>query len=382
LLLYCLSKRFTLLKKTDDFRIGAIFGFAFLTTSLYWHTISFLAITILIAFFLSILFYSKDRLKIIRQNIPLFLFSITATLIIWINFRENSALAIGVSSLFSAESLFNWDTLMMGLFSGGSFVSPEYVYNYDFFISEQYISIPRYLCYILAYLIIAIIIFYPKQKKPNITNNKLKIIITILFVSDLISKIFHYLVTRTVATDIWTLFFPLIFGLTCSSLKFKKSSVKKMIILIIVSLFVYSTITTAAFSIYISKTQSSSYQTSFDTYVDSYDWLSSNLPSNSTKLLSDATTAGYFQIIYTMNKLYGFHIIKNLYIDPEYYNIVNGTFNMDHDTILALNLQLYYKHLTFTSLLFWNVFKPIAPECITANHFEVLYNNGLIAFLQ
>lgn len=381
LIIYSISNYYNQVESSKILQTLFIFVFSFITLSLYWHTMSFLAFIVTIAYILFKIFSSKNNILRLQSSYPLLLLSFIITLVIWIYFRETSAFAIAVSALFYPQYIFDWDVLLAGLFSSGSFIEPLYNFHYTFIIPQIYIVFPRYLSYLVAYLIIFMTIFYPKKKGLSVRLKNFKVLIIVLFVSDILSKIFHYLVTKTFATDVWSLLlFPIIFGLVCCQVQIEKSYLRKAIIMAVLTLFIYSIVTTSAYCIYVNRTQLPSSQTSFDTYYSSFNWLSSH--SYMTTLFSDATTAGYFQIIYAKDEVYKTHLIFNREIGNDYYKIIQGKYSLPKSSIFALNVELYEKHLTFSSLVYWNVYEPVSSEYVVKNHLEPIYNNGLMIFAK
>jgi hypothetical protein len=202
-------------------------------------------------------------------------------------------------------------------------------------------------------------------------------------VSDIITKILHYLVAGTVGADVWlTLLYPIIACHLFASIKKPTHAIsRKDIKLLATAVFVASLILTSMFYAYVAHSQLPSRNTTLDRYSASFYWVVEK--SRPRVVLSDADTAGYYQIIYTENEVYATCKLNNSDTTyTQYDSIAKGTFVLDNGTVFALNAYLYERHLTFGSLEFWNIFEPISRSRTDSNENLVcVFDDGFVQIL-
>ena len=150
-----------------------------------------------------------------------------------------------------------------------------------------------------------------------------------------------------------------------------------------ISIFLLLTMAfTALSTIYIEYTQYPQYNTYFERYKPSFFWLSSHLHSCG-RVLSDSDTSGYYQILYTKYRVFRLCLLYIRDIQyPTYDKLVKGIFRPSEDILIALNLELYRKHLVFGSLRAWDKFEPLSLEITLKNNLSIIYNDHMIAILK
>lgn len=365
-----------------------IFIITLIMVAFYWHTLS-AVVTIIIISYLSMLAILR-KLTDMRITYELYLLVIASIVVgsSWIYLRDTNMLKVALINILHFQSILKWEYIKLGLFSRGSLVPSEYLFDWHFFLSSSVINIIRWISYIVIYIyIIKLTFILFKTEGKNLQKVNIYLIASALLIADMIDKITHYLVIKTVGMTVWfILIYPLFFSYILK-INLKKFTQNDFLLVTplnvaISSLLVISFLLTSGYYIYTTATQLPSTNTLFNTYEPSFWWAVSNIPKN-TVILSDSDTAGYYTILYAKYNVYQ---NKPLYFKDirlqEYDKLYHGLYNSIDQQVLVLNLKLYQEHLVFGSLRYWDRFKPLPPRKIFQNNLAVIYNSNLFIFAR
>ena len=371
-----LSSLYKLINNNKDVRTILIFIITFSCLSLYWHTMSIVIFIIVIIYILFSILINTNKFEMAKQSSSLLLIGIVITFGSWIFLRSSGALDIALNSLFNTSELLNPGMLYKGIFSSGSFVDPQFQYNFDFYIDKFYIDTLRYISYIISYLILIIIFICIVNKKYNKNNKIFYSLLIVLLISDIITKILHYVSTNTIGADVWIiLLYPLVLGYIVWNINYNKNKLLKITAISISVIMLLSIIFTTAFLFYSQYNAYPSMQTEYSSYESSFFWASDH--TSNPELISDANTIGYFQIMFTKNNIYDKNDINNTYMqDQEYYQINDGNYSISNNTYVIINTELAEKHLIFSSLTYWNTFIPLNTTTVDKNELNRIYNDN------
>lgn len=350
-------------------------------TALYWHTLS-AVVAFIIFSYLSLLAILKRSFNT-KTTRELYLFLISSTIIIssWIYLRSMNMLKVVLINFSYIQTLLQWKYIKLGLFGAGSLVPPEYRFDWQFPFPTTIINILRWVSYIVAYIFLTKLSFRIFSiKSRDFQMRSIYLITTALLISDVIDKLAHYFAIRDIGMTVWfVILYPLFFTYflrdNIRNITQKYFSLRTFINLTVSLLFITSILLTSAYYAYTTATQLPSRNTPFNLYTSSLSWIVSHSEGDA-KVLSDADTAGYYEVLYAKYEMYQ-HIplyFRDIRL-PEYDKLYRGFYNSTDKQLIVLNIKLYQKHLAFGSLRYWDRFKPLPPQKMFKNRVQVIYND-------
>jgi len=269
------------------------------------------------------------------------------------------------------------------LFGKGSLVG-EYGFKSAF--PMAYTDVVRYVAYILVYVtmgLVTISYFRRVFKKDSAMSSEVSLaysLVLTFLISDIIFKLLYFLATGTVAPAILIIFsYPFMLIYLNSSVGQQANFVSKLNFKKILTIFlVIAYILTSASSLYGYVKEDPARNLNEEMYKSSFFWIAEHTAAE--RVLSDAPTSGQYQLLYAYHAIFEYHRIAMSSITyNQYKRIMNLTYKNPPDSLLALNTELYEKHLIFGALQEWNRFEPISPEYISANpQLGIIYNDGRI----
>lgn len=352
-----------------EYRVVLIGTISYLTLSLYWHSAGMIGFSIVIAYFVVGAFFSIDL-----RRFSLYVYGLI-TLVSWVFIRGldyGGALrnALLVIKSFSIEYILN------GLFSKGNFVPEMYAFYSNFPVPSIIVNFGLYLSYVVLLSVTLWIILAWNFDK------KLRGILLTVFFANFIFMMMYFIATFTVPPVILqTLLYPLIIYIL---LMFKRHeftirSFSLVVIFILTLSFSLGTLQKD----YTNTFEDTTGQTSFYQYFPSIQWMAHHASIRPIKIISDGNTNGYYQIILSKYHLYpsNVRVFKWGVTLDIYKKLIKGRY-ANKNSIMAVNLFLFKKHLRMVSLQAWNRFEPLPPKVYFArNNLSVIYSDDTIAFL-
>lgn len=350
---------------------------SWITLGLFWHSVYVMAFFIFAVYLIVFNLYNTNNPKTFTQwNI--FILLVASFLYMWFYFREDM-----INNSLNLENLrLNFSSI----FGKGSFTG-IYTYNHSLQMYLKYVDITRYLGYLLAYIIIFIFTIefaINIVKKKNVSKNQMFLVS--LFISEIFFMLLYLISTGTIGVRILLTFsYPLIiimlynYNNQQSYLKCLNNSNLRMIIILFL---IIPSVLTAAFSLYNYLAESPEQNISFNTYEDSFEWISKY--SRANIIFSDAHTSGHYQLFYNLKNIFD-KIQMDFYSlnYAKYEKIADSTYDTSDNSLLVINQILYEKHLQFQSLEAWNTFEPLSPEYIEQNiNLDKVYNDGSVLIAQ
>ncbi|MBC7107296.1 MAG: hypothetical protein H5T41_00645 [Methanomassiliicoccales archaeon] len=372
---------FIIFPKRIESKIAMILVFA--TISLYWHSAHMIffisSIFLLLGFILSPRISSEKRVPSHEYLGNTLILLTVISIAVWIYIREIPL----ISNLLKISYYLDPSTIYRGLFLKGSFVNPQYAYNFVSFVPEIVIDCTRYLLYLLVILsaiFVTVKIFLNR-------NGEMHEIIGVSFLGGTVVFLFlYYVATESFGPGpIILLLLPWLLGyVICRYRFYKKKRVKRDIIFL--SLFFVITgslLVTSIFGLYNASETNPQLNEDFTNYFNPSVWLANHV--DNVTVLSDANTMGYIAIWYGK---YGLYEKTNIYFrsigENSYSKLMNGTASAykSSDTMFMYNYDLFDKHLLFESLQSWNKYEPLPPSIAIRNDLNVVYNSRIIWILN
>lgn len=369
---YCIIKSMS--KKNTSFKIVLILSFTSL--ALYWHSahILFLMPIVFILIFI-IIFNKKEYLyqQKLREVLNILSIILIISIITWVLIRETPLFSMA----FKITYYLDFSVITKALFSKGSFLPVEYQYIFNFYIPSTYIDLIRYTAYLLTISIFLLYVLHDIYAKKY---NKI-FILALSFISGSIGFILlYYIATETIGpAPMFIFLIPFLLALCVNSIKkqSKRSKIGWGFIFIIIITFL---IIIKSYNIYEYVTTSVGFSNDFERYSSSSLWITKNLPAG-TRIISDANTIGYMAICYGKTNQFEHNTVYFSSIGLNIYDqLYKGIYQSDSKVIY--NFDIYKKNLVFQSLEAWNKFKPLSPDIIQRNIFNIFYNNYGILLLS
>jgi hypothetical protein len=352
-----------------------------------WHSLSMA----LLVTFLSILFVSYfytnsiDRQNTVHHKICIrlkkshhiyitLLCSIIAG-VSWVYVRTRQFRA--ALSPAEATQLFDPYYFLRIIVNKGSDLPAEFNYIRDFIIPLNVIDLGRYLLFVTIYIYVLVITF--KYVRGKFRPKLIEVLLVALVIADISLKVLYYIFTGIINIAIMTsLIVPIFLIYIFIQYNTSRRNAIKAIYFSLALFAIIITILTSMSVMYVNQTQCPSGETNFDSYTNSIQWLVSHL-NDETSVITDADTGGYWQIIYTKEKLYQHSEINVLSLSQvRYKQLIYHNLDKYGSALFIFNKMISDKNLMLHSLESWKKFKPISKSNYDENGLNSLYNDDLI----
>lgn len=341
---------------------------SWISLGFFWHTLHTLTLILLCSHLLIIpnisnIAGNKNKIKwnLLILIIVIFIFT-------WFSLRGSA-----VSQIFNQHVEFN----LHSIFGKGS-LAGDYAYVSP--LPYPYIDLIRYIGYLIIYMVMGGISI--KSLVNIIKKNEFRsdhVLVMIFLVSDLLFQSIYFFATGTISPRILLLLsYPLmlifIMSKSISDSNYICSTIRTFVFLFLIS----SLLIPSMAGLYSYILEQPETNLNMDIYNSNFDWIMTH--SNTKNLISDAHTIGHYQLLYSNSNLYKAENISFGNIGyREYKSIIESDFNTNNDDFLLTNIELYKKHVKFSSLEAWNKFEPLSEFQISQDkNLNLVYNDGRI----